>query len=94
MSVDEHMQELYGWLAAMPATLRGRELLAQARLARSLATVRAAGMLQPLSTASGGSEPSPTDAPQVGGAALSEDAARQTRARLQVGFLAAVPPLS
>ena len=92
VSVDEHMGELYAWLLAMPATLRGRELVAQARVARALLTT---AMRAPLpADASGppwGASEQDTS-PQKGAAALGEEAVAQARARLELGFLTAVPP--
>ncbi len=95
VSVDEHMGELYAWLLAMPSTLRGRELVAQARVARALL---ATAPRAPLSAAAGVIAASPvvdgTESPQQLAASLGEQAVARARARLELGFFTAVPPLA
>lgn len=93
VSIDEYMEDLYPWLSAMPPTLRGRELVAQARVARALATssTRASLQLDPSalsSTAAG------TLSTRQQEDALGDRAVAQARARLELGFLSAVPPLA
>lgn len=58
-SVDEHMEDLYEWLADLPPTLRGRELVSLARVARGLRTVGGVvAALLPAATALGTPTPS------------------------------------
>ena len=92
VSVDEHMPELYGWLRALPSTVRGRELLAQARLARVLA----AGTALPppaRGLALGGGTTAVASGIPGTPSGLSEEAGALAAARLKVGFVTAVPPL-
>jgi hypothetical protein len=95
VSVDEHMGELYDWLLAMPATLRGRELVAQARVARALLSTAARAHLPADSGAAAAAAAAPAaESPQQLAASLGEQAAAQARTRLELGFLIAVPPLA
>lgn len=93
LSVDVHMQDLYGWLLAMPATVRGRELLVQVRVARALASlgVGCDRTLSPAPAAAMQLQPAP-GREEADGTRLSLEAVEQASARLELGFLAAVPP--
>lgn len=95
ISVDEHMGELHEWLLAMPASLRGRELVAQARMARALLATAARGPL-PVAAAAVLAAPgtAAAESPKQLAASLGEQAAAQARTRLELGFLTAVPPLA
>lgn len=93
VSIDEYMADLYPWLAAMPATLRGRELVAQARVARALATssTRASLPLDPSAVSSTSAGILSTGEQED---ALGDRAVAQARSRLELGFVSAVPPLA
>lgn len=92
VSIDEYMEDLYPWLSAMPPTLRGRELVTQARVARALATSsnRASLPLDPSAVSSTAVGTRSTEEQEV---SLGDRAVAQARARLDFGFLSAVPPL-
>ena len=95
VSVDEHMGELYAWLRAMPATLRGRELVAQARLARAL-LAPSAHVAPPVDAGARAAAAAEArdGSPQLLAADLGDQAVAQARARLELDFLTAVPPLA
>lgn len=94
VSVDEHMGDLYAWLLAMPATLRGRELVAQARLARALLAPSARALAAVDAGPRGAATEARDGLPQLLAADLGAQAVAQARARLDLNFLTAVPPLA
>lgn len=104
VSVDEHMQELFTRLQGVPSPLRGRELVALARVACGLNGVSAAfAALLPSEGLSSvprqavlagwqglavTSHTASTPSPE----GLSEQAARRATATFDSAFLMAVPP--
>jgi hypothetical protein len=103
VSLDEHMGDLFSWLEGLPSNLRGRELVALARLARGLNTLGGAvaalragqswsaeGAALPESAgapAAASSPPSGTPA-----ADLSDQAANLAASTFDANFLMAAPP--
>lgn len=100
LTVDEHMDDLFQWLEAMPAGIRGRELIAETRLARRARSVVAgfAGVVLPaggnvtaaLATPAAGPA-SPGATTSVTPAALADQAAERAQSRVDASFFAAVP---
>lgn len=105
VSVDEHMEELFTRLQAIPSPLRGRELVTLARVACSLNAVSAtfaallpSGGLPSAPLAPGVAERQvvaavPNTAWPTSPEILSEQAAKHAAATFEAGFLMAIPSL-
>jgi hypothetical protein len=104
VSVDEHMDDLFSWLEGLPSNLRGRELVALARVARGLNTL--SGAVAALQASGVWCAGSTTTAESPGGAArvsgprsgapaadLSDQAADLAASTFDASFLMAAPPL-
>lgn len=100
LTVDEHMEDLFPWLEAMPAAIRGRELIAETRLARRSRSVVTglAGVVRPAGGHVTGALATPAAGPASSGAnsgltpaALADEAAERAQSRVDVSFFTAVP---